>query len=133
MPKSKNSAKAQSPGLSAEEVEIPNQQEGSESSDQESDVGVSFHTVRPQAPPQFPPNMFMLYIEGPCLDWTVNDGLYYRFLKWRLKCKNVLECKLSALPEHQKCKKVVAWRRDFGVDHYVSWSLPKEDLSLDTI
>ena len=67
------------------------------------------------------------------MDWTVNDGIYHRFLKWRLKCENILECKLAALPECQKCKKVVAWSGDFGMDQYVSWSLPKEDLSLDTI
>ena len=47
--------------------------------------------------------------------------------------KNILECKLAALPECQKCKKVVAWSGDFGMDQYVSWSLPKENLSLDTI
>ena len=67
------------------------------------------------------------------MDWTVNDGLYHIFLKWRLKCKNILECELAALSECQKCKKVVAWSGDFGMDQYVSWSLPKEDISLDTI
>ena len=67
------------------------------------------------------------------MDWTVNDGLYHRFLKWRLKCENILECELAVLPECQKCKKVVDWSGDFGMDQYVSWSLPKEDLSLDTI
>ena len=81
----------------------------------------------------FPPNMFMPYIEGPCMGCTVNDGLYHRFLKWRLKYENILECKFAALPECQNCKKVVAWNGDFGMDQYVSWSLPKEDLSLDTI
>ena len=114
MPKSKNSAKAQPSALSAEDVEIPNQQEESTSSDQESDADVSFHTIRQQAPTSFPPHMFMPYIEGSCMDWTVNDGLYHRFLKWRLKCKNILECQLAALPECQKCKNVVAWSRDFG-------------------
>ena len=81
MPKSKNSAKAQPPALSAEEAEIPNLQEESASSDQESDADVSFHATRPQTPPQFPPNMFIPYIEGPHMDWTVNDGLYHRFLR----------------------------------------------------
>ena len=27
------------------------------------------------------PAMFMPYIEGFKMDWTVNDGLYHRFLK----------------------------------------------------
>ena len=60
MPKSKNSAKAQPSTLSAEEAEIPNQQEESTSSDQESDADVSFHTIRQQALPYFPSNMFNL-------------------------------------------------------------------------
>ena len=67
------------------------------------------------------------------MDWTVNDGLYHRFLKWHLKCENILECKLAALPEQQKCKKVTAWSRDFGMDQYVSWCLSAEELNLDTI
>ena len=37
------------------------------------------------------------------------------------------------LPESTKCKKVIAWSGDFGRDQYVSWCLPAEDLSLDTI
>ena len=36
-------------------------------------------------------NMYMPYIEGPSMDWTVNDNLYNRFLKWKLKCENILE------------------------------------------
>ena len=31
------------------------------------------------------------------------------------------------------CKKVIAWGGDFGMDQYVSWNLPKEDLYLDSI
>ena len=126
MPKSKNSAKAQPSTLSAEEVEIPNQQEESTNSDQESDADVSFHTNKLQALPQFPPNMFMPYIEGPCMDWTVNDGLCHRFLKWRLKCKTILECKLAALPEHQKCKKVVPWLGNLGSTSMCPGAYPRK-------
>ena len=132
MPKSKNSAKAQ-PSTLHDEAERHSHPEERASSDQESDAEVSFHTIHPQAQPQFPPTMYIPYIEVTCMDWTVNDGLYHRFLKWRLKCKNILECELAALPECQKCEKIVAWSGDFGMDQYVSWSLPKEDLSLDTI
>ena len=73
------------------------------------------------------------HIEGPCMDWTVNDNLYHRFLKWHLKCKNILECKLAALPECQQCKKVIAWSGDCGMDQYVSWNLPSNELTLDAI
>ena len=128
-----NSAREQPSTLSAEEADIPSQQDETTSSEQESDAEVSFHTFQHQVQPQVLPNMFMPYIEGPHMDWTDNDGLYHRFLKWRLKCKNILECELEALPECQKCKKVVAWSGDFGMDQYVSWNLHKEDLNLDTI
>ena len=67
------------------------------------------------------------------MDWTVNDGLYHRFLKWHLKCENILECELSMLPEKRQCKKVIAWSHDFGIDQYVSWSLLSEELMPDTI
>ena len=67
------------------------------------------------------------------MDWTVNDSLYHDFLKWKLKCGNILECELTALPEPQQFKKVIAWSRDFGMDQYMSWGLTKDEVELDTI
>ena len=67
------------------------------------------------------------------MDWTVNDDLYHRFLKWHLKCENILECELVALPEHQKCKKVIAWSGNCGMDQYISCNLPSSELTLDII
>ena len=67
------------------------------------------------------------------MDWTVNDGLYHRFLKWCLKCENILECELAMLPEKRQCKKVIAWSGDFGMDQYVSWNLSTDELMIDTI
>ena len=77
--------------------------------------------------------MYMPYIEGPKMEWTVNDSLYYRFLKWKIKCESILDCELAMLSEARKCKKVVAWFGDFGIDQYVSWCLPPEDLCLKII
>ena len=65
------------------------------------------------------PSMYMPYIEGPPMDWTMNDGLYNRFLKWRLKCENILECELAMLPEARMCKKIVAWSDAFGLNQYI--------------
>ena len=39
-------------------------------------------------------NMYMPCIEGSSMDWTVNDNLYNRFLNWKLKHENILECEL---------------------------------------
>ena len=125
----KNPAHGKS-NLSQDETEVPSSQEDVSSSDQEPDQKVSFHLSRVQ---HIIPIMIMPYIEGPKMDWTVNDGLYHRILKWHLICEYILVCKLAALPEQQKYKKVIVWSGDFGMDQYVSWCLSEEELNLDTI
>ena len=84
-------------------------------------------------PQSFMQPMFMPYIKGPKMDCTVNDSLYHRLLKWKLKCENILDCELAMLPESKKRKKVTVWSEDFGMDQYVLWCLPTEDLTLDVI
>ena len=105
--------------LSPHAEEVMESPDESLQSEQDEDLEVSFHPrhtpVPPTnlaGPPSIPTGMYMPYIEGPRMDWTVNDDLYHRFLKWHLKCENILECELAALPEHQKCKKVIAWSSD---------------------
>ena len=78
-------------------------------------------------------NMYMPYIGGPSMAWTVNDNLYSRFLKWKLKCENILECEPAMLPEATKFKKIVAWSGDFGLDQYISWNLSSKDLTLEVM
>ena len=67
------------------------------------------------------------------MDWTVDDSLYHRHLKWKLKCQKILDYDLGTLPDSKKCKKVIAWSGDFGMEQYVSWCLLPEDLSLDVM
>ena len=50
-----------------------------------------------------------------------------------MKCKTILDCELENLPAKQKFQKVIAWSGDFGMDLYVSWSIPKEELTLYAI
>ena len=85
------------------------------------------------SPPQATTSRFIPYIEGLQMDWTVNDSLYNRFLKWKIKCENILECELAMLSESRKCKKVVAWSGDFGIDQYISWDLPLEEECFEVI
>ena len=89
----KKSSRAQSPPPS-EGHESKDTAEAS-GSDQDQDPDVSFH---PTVPSNSVPTMFMPYIEGPKMNWTVDDGLYHRFLKWHLKCKTILNCELASLP-----------------------------------
>ena len=140
MPKTMKSSTQGSCPVSPSEEDMSNTQEELSSSEHEADPEVSFHLNQPLQPstsqvqqPQPTAGMYMPYIEGPWMDWTVNDGLYYRFLKWHLKCKNILECKLVALLEHQQYKKVIAWSGDFEMDQYVSWNLSSDELTLETV
>ena len=48
---------------------------------------------------QYLPAMYMPYIEGPKMDWTVNDDLHHRFLKLKLKCEKILDCELAMFPD----------------------------------
>ena len=77
--------------------------------------------------------MYMPYIDGLKMDWTVNDALYHRFLKWKLKGENILECELTALPECQKCKKLSHGPVTLEWINNVSWGLSKDKMNLDTI
>ena len=130
MPKAtKSSAWGATPEPLPEEMHISSQDEQS-SSEQELDPDITFHHPRQ---PQPVPSMLMPYIKGPKMDWTVKDGLYHTFLKWHLKCKNILECELVTLPERQQYKKVIAWSGNFGMDQCVSWGLPTDQLMLDAI
>ena len=130
MPKAmKKSSWEQSPPPSEDHESVDTQAEAS-GSDQDQDPDISFH---PAVPSPSVPTMFMAYIEGPKMNWTVDDRLYHRFLKWHLKCKTILDCELANLPAKQKCQKAIAWSGDFGMHLYVSWSIPKEELMLDAI
>ena len=119
---------------------VPNETEEEASHDEsstyeesEAEQEVYINCTHHNAPQPVYTNMYMPYIKGLKMDWMVNNMLYHRFLKWKLKCKNILECELAALPECQKCKKFIVWSGDFGMDQYVSWWLSKDDMKLDTI
>ena len=77
--------------------------------------------------------VYMPYIEGPKVNWSVDDGLYNRFIKCKIRCENILDCELTMLSEARKCKKVIARSEHFGLDQYISWNLSNEELYLDTI
>ena len=92
--------------------------------------------------PQFKPpisqvqamqQIYMPHIKRPKMDRTVNDSLYHRFIKWKTKCENKIDCEQAMLSEVRKCKKVVAWSGDCGIDQYVSGCLLQEELCLEMI
>ena len=76
MPKSTKSAKASTSAVEKIQEESSTHEESS-SPDQEQDPEVFLQPSQAQVVP----NMFMPYIEGPKMDWTVNDGLYHMALE----------------------------------------------------
>ena len=85
--------------------------------EQESDV----HQEVIISPPQAAPSAFIPYIEGPKIDWAVNDSLYNGLIKWKIKCENILEYELAMLFESRKCKQVVASCRSLVFSGTVHW------------
>ena len=85
---------------------------------------------------KFPPShsqysgMMVPYVDGLKMDWTADDALHSRFIRWKIKCKNILDCELAILEESTKCKKVIQWSGDAGLDMYISWVLPTEEVTL---
>ena len=92
------------------------QDETSLHEESEPEQEVFTHNPQPNMHQPIYTSMYMPYIEGLKMSWMVNNALYHRFLKWKLKCKNILECELTSLPECQKYKKVIAWSDDVGMD-----------------
>ena len=39
------------------------------------------------------------YIQGPTMDWSMNDDLYSRFQTWQIACNLILDSEFCDLPE----------------------------------
>ena len=132
MPHAVRVTKGSSTSVRPEAEEEVSHDKTSINEESEPEQEVILNHPHPNTPQPVYTKMYMPYIEGPKMDWMVNDALYHRFLKWKLKSENILECEPGALPECQKCKKVITWSAEFGIDQYISWWLSKDEMNLDT-
>ena len=64
------------------------------------------HNQAPHSPFQYS-GIMVPYVEGLKMDWTVDDALHSRFIRWKIKCENILNCELAILQESAKCKNVI--------------------------
>ena len=39
------------------------------------------------------------YIQGPTMDWSMNDDLYSHFQTWQIACNLILDSELCDLPK----------------------------------
>ena len=133
MPHAVRVIKGPSTSVMTEAEEEASHDETSINEESEPGQEVNLDHPHPNATQAIYTNMYMPYIKGLKMDWRVNDPLYHRYLKWKLKCENILECELTGLPECHKNKKVIAWSGNFGMNQYISWGLSKDEMNLDTI
>ena len=77
--------------------------------------------------------MMAPYVEGPKMNWTIDDTLHSRFIRWKIKCENILDCELAILQGSAKCKKGIQWSGDAGLDMCISWALSTEKVTLQII
>ena len=40
------------------------------------------------------------------MDWTVNNSLFHRFLKWTIKCENIPDCELASYQKIENARKL---------------------------
>ena len=91
MPCAVRATKSPSTSVMTEAEEEASHDETSTHEESELEQEVTINNPHPNAPQPVYTNMYMSYFKGPKMDWAVNDALYHRFLKWKLKCKNILE------------------------------------------
>ena len=58
------------------------------------------------------------FIEGPDMNWMVDDLLYARLHMWKLKCENILEANVASLSDTRKYKILLRWSSDQGLEMY---------------
>ena len=55
------------------------------------------------------------FIQGPSMDWTMDDGLYSRFQTWKISCNLIMDSELCELSEVRKINTLLHWSGDFGI------------------
>ena len=98
MPHAVRETKGPSTSVLSETEEKASHDESSTHEESEPEQDVYINHTHPNALQPVYTNMYMPYIEGQKMDCTISDVLYHRFFKWKLKCKNILECELAATP-----------------------------------
>ena len=73
------------------------------------------------------------FIQGPSMDWTMDDGLYSHFQTWKISCNLILDSELCELSEVRKVNTLLRWSGDFGIKKLKSWQKEPSQLTLNFI
>ena len=56
-----------------------------------------------------------IYIDGPKMDWSMDDGLYSCFQDWKLECELILDGELTEIAELWKVNTFIRWAGSFAL------------------
>ena len=73
------------------------------------------------------------FIQGPSMDWTMDDGLYSHFQTWKISCNLILDSELCELSEVRRVNTLLRWSGDFGIKKLKSWQKEPSQLMLNFI
>ena len=59
--------------------------------------------------------------------------VYHQFQTWKTKCGFILDGELESLAEEHKCKTLLRWSVDTGLELYQSWVIDDQDLTLQNM
>ena len=65
----------------------------------------------------------LIGFEPPKIDWTPGPDLTQRLKRFRQKCELLFEGPLKARTNEQRCKYLLLWTGDYGLDLYNTWNL----------
>ena len=74
-----------------------------------------------------------IYIDGPKMDWSMDDGLYSCFQDWKLECELILDGELTEIAESQKVNTLIRLAGSFGFKTLKVWQKDKTNLTLTFI
>jgi hypothetical protein len=60
------------------------------------------------------------------MDWSTDKGLYGRFKIWKQQCELLFSGPLVKLEEPIRCKYLLYWSGERGLDLFNSWGLSEE-------
>ena len=69
----------------------------------------------------------LIGFESPKIDWTPGPDLPQRFKRFRQKCELLFDGPLKARTNEQRCRYVLLWTVDYGLDLFNTWNLSSEE------
>ena len=69
----------------------------------------------------------LIGFESPRIDWTPEPDLPQRFKRFRQKCELLFDGPLKARTNEQRCRYVLLWTGDYGLDLFNTWNLSSEE------